>query len=130
MKNKNYIIKYNTKNLNLQIITMNQSFYIYIGDSQMLFENLFLSIPNQINKKENSDKNLLPENISCSQLINDEMNDLAEVLNNYLVSKLKIPIFLSFNIYEPLLTKDPFFIKFLQENIYNILSKNFIKKEL
>ena len=130
MKNKNYIIKYNTKNLNLQIITMNQSFYIYIGDSQMLFENLFLSIPNQINKKENSDKNLLPENISCSQLVNDEMNDLAEVLNNYLVSKLKIPIFLSFNIYEPLLTKDPFFIKFLQENIYNILSKNFIKKEL
>ena len=130
MKNKNYIIKYNTKNLNLQIITMNQSFYIYIGDSQMLFENLFLSIPNQINKKENSDKNLLPENISCSQLINDEMNDLAEVLNNYLVSKLKIPIFLSFNIYEPLLTKDPFFIKFLQENIYNILAKNFIKKEL
>ena len=130
MKNKNYIIKYNTKNLNLQIITMNQSFYIYIGDSQMLFENLFLSIPNQINKKENSEQNLLPENISCSQLINDEMNDLAEVLNNYLVSKLKIPIFLSFNIYEPLLTKDPFFIKFLQENIYNILSKNFIKKEL
>ena len=130
MKNKNYIIKYNTKNLNLQIITMNQSFYIYIGDSQMLFENLFLSIPNQINKKENSDKNLLPENISCSQLINDEMNDLAEVLNNYLVSKLKIPIFLSFNIYEPLLTKDPFFIKFLQENICNILSKNFNKKEL
>ena len=130
MKNKNYIIKYNTKNLNLQIITMNQSFYIYIGDSQMLFENLFLSIPNQINKKENSEKNLLPENISCSQLINDEMNDLAEVLNNYLVSKLKIPIFLSFNIYEPLLTKDPFFIKFLQENICNILSKNFIKKEL
>ena len=130
MKNKNYIIKYNTKNLNLQIITMNQSFYIYIGDSQMLFENLFLSIPNQINKKENSDKNLLPENISCSQLINDEMNDLAEVLNNYLVSKLKIPIFLSFNIYEPLLTKDPFFIKFLQENICNILSKHFIKKEL
>ena len=120
MKNKNYIIKYNTKNLNLQIITMNQSFYIYIGDSQMLFENLFLSIPNQINKKENSDKNLLPENISCSQLINDEMNDLAEVLNNYLVSKLKIPIFLSFNIYEPLLTKDPFFIKFLQENITTI----------
>ena len=58
MKNKNYIIKYNTKNLNLQIITMNQSFYIYIGDSQMLFENLFLSIPNQINKKENSDKNI------------------------------------------------------------------------
>lgn len=130
MKNKNYIIKYNTKNLNLQIITMNQSFYIYIGDSQMLFENLFLSIPNQINKKENSEHNLLPENISSSQLINDEMNDLAEVLNNYLVSKLKIPIFLSFNIYEPLLTKDPLFITFLQENIYNILAKNYIKKEL
>ena len=130
MKNKNYIIKYNTKNLNLQIITMNQSFYIYIGDNQMLFENLFLSIPNQINKKENSEQNLLPENISCSQLINDEINDLAAILNNYLVSKLKIPIFLSFNIYEPLLTKDPLFITFLQENIYNILVKNCIKKDL
>ena len=130
MKNKNYIIKYNTKNLNLQIITMNQSFYIYIGDNQMLFENLFLSIPNLIEKKDNQEQNLLPENISCSQLIKDEMNDLAEVLNNYLVSKLKIPIFLSFNIYEPLLTKDPLFIRFLQENIYNILSKIYIKKEI
>ena len=128
MKNKNYIIKYNTKNLNLQIITLNQSFYIYIGDHQMLFENLFLSIPNLINKNENKDKNLLPENISCSALINDEMNDVAEVLNNFLVSKLKIPIFLSFNIYEPLLLKDPLFISFLQENIFKILSKNNIEK--
>ena len=128
MKNKNYIIKYNTKNLNLQIITLNQSFYIYIGDHQMLFENLFLSIPNLINKNENKDKNLLPENISCSALINDEMNDVAEVLNNFLVSQLKIPIFLSFNIYEPLLLKDPLFISFLQENIFKILSKNNIEK--
>ena len=73
MKNKNYIIKYNTKNLNLQIITLNQSFYIYIGDHQMLFENLFLSIPNLVKKTENKAQNLLPENISCSALINDEM---------------------------------------------------------
>ena len=128
MKNKNYIIKYNTKNLNLQIITLNQSFYIYIGDSQMMFENLFLSIPNLVNKNENKEQNLLPENISCRALINDEMNDLAEVLNNFLVSKLKIPIFLSFNIYDPLLMKDPLFISFLQENIYKILSKNNIAK--
>ena len=124
MKNKNYIIKYNTKNLNLQIITMNQSYYIYIGDNQMLFENIYLSIPNRVNKEEKKEQNLLPENISCSPLINDEYYDLAEVLNNYLVSRLKIPIFLSFNIYEPLLLKDPLFIGFLQENIYNILSKN------
>ena len=121
MKNKNYIIKYNTKNLNLQIISMNQSFYIYIGDNQMLFENLFLSIPNQINKTENKEESLTPEKISCSALIDDEMNDLAEILNNYLVSKLKIPIFLSFNIYEPLLIKDPLFISFLQENVLKIL---------
>ena len=77
MKNKNYIIKYNTKNLNLQIITLNQSFYIYIGDNQMLFENLFLSIPNLVNKTENKEQTLFPENISCSALINDEMTDLA-----------------------------------------------------
>ena len=124
MKNKNYIIKYNTKNLNLQIITLNQSFYIYIGDNQMLFENLFLSIPNQINKIENKEQNLLPENISCSALIEDEMNDLGKALNNFLVSKLKIPIFLSLNIYEPLLIKDPLFISFLQNNIVEILTKN------
>ena len=124
MKNKIYIIKYNTKNLNLQIITLNQSFYIYIGDNQMLFENLFLSIPNQINKIENKEQNLLPENISCSALIEDEMNDLGKVLNNFLVSKLKIPIFLSLNIYEPLLIKDPLFISFLQNNIVEILTKN------
>ena len=106
---------------------MNQSFYIYIGDNQMLFENLFLSIPNQINKTENKEESLTPEKISCSALIDDEMNDLAEILNNYLVSKLKIPIFLSFNIYEPLLIKDPLFISFLQENVLKILTKNYIK---
>ena len=125
MKNKNYIIIYTIKNLNLQIITLNQSLYIYIGDNQMLFENLFLSIPNLVNKTENKEQKLFPENISCSALINDEMTDLAEILNNYLVAKLKIPIFLSFNIYEPLLIKDPLFIPFLQENILKILSNNY-----
>ena len=121
MKNKNYLIKYNTKTLNMQIITMNQSFYIYIGDNQMLFENLLLSIPNKLNKEENKEKGLLPENISCRNLIDDEINDLSEVLCNFLVSKLKIPIFLSLNVFDPLLIKDPMFISFLQENILQIL---------
>ena len=121
MKNKNYLIKYNTKTLNMQIITMNQSFYIYIGDNQMLFENLLLSIPNKLNKEENKEQGLLPENISCRNLIDDEINDLSEVLCNFLVSKLKIPIFLSLNVFDPLLIKDPMFISFLQENILQIL---------
>ena len=129
MKNKNYIIKYNTKNLNLQIITMNESFYIYIGDNQMLFENLFLSIPNRINNNEKTEQSLLPENISCTTLIEDEMNVLAEILIKFLVSKLKIPIYLSFNVYDPLLIKDSLFIGFLQENILKLLIKNQIKKE-
>ena len=120
MKNKNYVIKYNTKNLNLQIITMNNSYYIYIGDNQMLFENLLLSIPNKIDK-ENNEKSLLPENISCSTLIDDEVSDLTEVLSNFLVSKLKVPVYLSFNIFEPILMKDPMFISFLQEHILQIL---------
>ena len=93
----------------------------------MLFENLFLSIPNLVKKTENKDQNLLPENISCSALISDEMTDLASILNNFLVAKLKIPIFLSFNIYDPLLIKDPLFIPFLQENILEILTKNYNK---
>ena len=59
MKNKNYVIKYNTKNLNMQILTMNNSYFIYIGDNQMLFENLLLSIPNKIDKEKN-EKSLLP----------------------------------------------------------------------
>ena len=122
MKNKNYLIKYNTKNLNLQIITMNNSYYIYIGDSKMLFENLLLSIPNKIDLKE-QEKGLPPENISTSKLIDDEVNDLSEILNNFLVSKLKVPIYLSVNIYEPLLLKDPLFISFLQENILNLLTQ-------
>ena len=123
MKNKNYLIKYNTKTLNMQIITMNQSFYIYIGDNQMLFENLLLSIPNKLNKEENKEQGLLPENISCRNLIDDGINDLSEVLCNFLVSKLKIPIFLSLNVFDPLLIKDPMFISFLQENILQILIK-------
>ena len=120
MKNKNYVIKYNTKNLNMQILTMNNSYFIYIGDNQMLFENLLLSIPNKIDKEKN-EKSLLPENISCSTLIDDEVSDLTEVLSNFLVSKLKVPVYLSFNIFEPLLMKDPMFISFLQEHILQIL---------
>ena len=108
---------------------MNESFYIYIGDNQMLFENLFLSIPNRINNNENKEQSLLPENISCSTLIEDEMNDLSEILIKFLVSKLKIPIYLSFNVYDPLLIKDSLFIGFLQENILKLLIKNEIKKE-
>lgn len=122
MKNKNYIIKYNTNILNMQIITMNKSYYIYIGDNQMLFENLLLSIPNRLDNEKN-EKELLPENISCTKLIDDEMNDLAEVLNNYLVSKLKVPIYLSMNIYDPLIQKDPMFYSFLQEKISVLLTQ-------
>ncbi len=123
MKNKNYIINYNTKSINMQIITMNNSYYIYIGDSNLLFENLILSIPNKINdiNNDNNEKGLLPENISCSKLIDDEVDDSVEVLSNFLVSKLKVPVFLSMNIYDPLLMKDPMFISFLQENIIKIL---------
>ena len=125
MKNKNYVIKYNDKNLNLQIITMNNSYYIYIGDNKVLFENLLLSIPNKIDEKNDTnnenEKGLLPENISCSKLIDDDSNDMGEILNNFLVSKLKVPIFLSMNIYEPILLKDPLFLSFLQENILKLL---------
>ena len=122
MKNKNFLIRYNTKNLNLQIITMNNSYYIYIGDSKMLFENLLLSIPNKIDSKI-EEKGLTPDKISTSKLIDDEVNDLAEILNNFLVSKLKVPIYLSVNIYEPILLKDPLFVSFLQENILGLLTK-------
>ena len=122
MKNKNFLIRYNTKNLNLQIITMNNSYYIYIGDSKMLFENLLLSIPNKIDSKI-EEKGLTPDKISTSKLIDDEVNDLAEILNNFFVSKLKVPIYLSANIYDPLLLKDPLFISFLQEKILGILTQ-------
>ena len=122
MKNKNYIIKYNTKNLNMQIITMNQSYYIYIGGNTMQFDNLILSIPNQIDNDQ-SEKGLLPQNISSRKLIDDEATDLADILNNFLVSKLKVPVYLSFNVNDPLLTNDPMFFSFLQENILALLIK-------
>ena len=126
LNNKSYIIKYNLKNFNLQIITMNNSYYIYIGDNQMKFENLILSIPNTFNKEKNKDitndnKALLPENISSSLLIEDEINDSIKILNTFFVSKLKIPIYLSFNIDDPLIIKDSSFISFLEENILNLL---------
>ena len=35
----------------------------------MLFENLLLSIPNKLNKEANKEQGLLPENISCRNLI-------------------------------------------------------------
>ena len=116
MKNKNYIIKYSGKKFNLQIISMNKSYFIYMGDNQMNFENLLISIPTYNDKEKDS-----TEDISSRFLIDDESNDLSEVINNYLVSKLKIPIFFSCNIYDLLLLKDPLFISFLQENLLKIL---------
>jgi thiol-disulfide isomerase/thioredoxin len=45
MKNQNYILNFSNNDIPLQVLSMKDSYYIYIGNSNMTFDNLVMSIP-------------------------------------------------------------------------------------
>ena len=108
MKNQNYILNFSHNDIPLQVLSMKDSYYIYIGNSNMTFDNLVMSIPTL-------------DTIATSDLIDDIPNSYSKLLSQNLSQKLKKPIILSMNIVDVTLLANPMLIPFLEEKIFNIV---------
>ena len=108
MKNQNYILNFSNHDIPLQVLSMKDSYYIYIGNSTMTFDNLVMSIPTL-------------DTIATSDLIDDIPNSYSKFLSQNISQKLNKPIFLSMNIVDVTLLSNPMLIPFLEEKIFNII---------
>lgn len=111
MKSQNYSFFYDKdKTLQIQIITLDSSYYIYIGTYQMSFDNLNISFPSDTTPNANL----------C--LIDDTYSEIAKALCSILSSKCKKPIYLSFNISEDLFLLNPSLLTQLQGQLIPLLT--------
>ena len=109
MKNKNYILSFSNHDIPLQVLTMKDSYYMYIGNSNMSFDNLVMSIPTL-------------GYVASSDLIDDIPNSYSKIISQSLTQKLNKPIFLSMNINDVTLLANPMLIPFLEEKILSVLN--------
>lgn len=111
MKSQNYSLTFDRENtLQIQIITLERSFYIYIGTYQMSFDNLNVSFPTE---KTNDNSNI------C--LIDDSYSEIGKTLASILSSKCRKPVYLSFNLSEELFILNPLLLTQLQEQLIPLL---------
>ena len=117
MINENYVINFSKEKVLIQILKQSNSYYIYIGNTNMFFNNLILSIPFQ-----NSNENY--KNITSKDLIEDEdeINNYGKIISEFLSKKINKPIFISFNLNDDLIKTNPFIIEILQENLFKLLN--------
>ena len=117
MINENYVINYSKEKILIQILKQSNSYYIYIGNTNMFFNNLILSIPFQNNIDNN-------KNIVTKELIVDEneINNYGKIIGEFLSKKINKPIFISFNLNDELIKTNPFIIESLQENLFKLLN--------
>lgn len=111
MKNQNFILTFQKTSLSLQIITLTDSFFIYLSGGPMTFDNLTLAIFSN------------PSEISTIQLIDDSPNQISTTLANSLSSKLKVPIYLSLNLSDEQILCNPLLFSFLENEIFKLLKK-------
>ena len=109
MKNQNYILSFSNYDIPLQVLTMKDSYYIYIGNSNMSFDNLVMSIPTL-------------GYVASSDLIDDIPNSYSKIISQSLTQKLNKPIFLSMNINDVTLLVNPMLVPFLGEKILSVLN--------
>ncbi len=109
MKNQNYILSFSNHDIPLQVLTMKDSYYIYIGNSNMSFDNLDMSIPTL-------------GYVASSDLIDDIPNSYSKIISQSLTQKLNKPIFLSMNINDVTLLVNPMLVPFLEEKILSVLN--------
>ena len=109
MKNKNYILSFSNHDIPLQVLTMKDSYYMYIGNSNMSFDNLVMSIPTL-------------GYVASSDLIDDIPNSYSKIISQSLTQKLNKPIFLSMNINDVTLLVNPMLVPFLEEKILSVLN--------
>jgi len=84
MLNENYVINLSKEKILIQILKQSNSYYIYIGNTNMFFNNLILSIPFQ-----NNIENI--KNFTSKELIEDEneMNNYGKIISEFLSKKKK-----------------------------------------
>ena len=78
----------------------------------MQFDNLALSVLSQSG------------DVSTSEIIDDNQSEIGKTLAFSLSSKIKMPIFLSFNIADEAVAANPMLLPFLEKEVSNLLIKN------
>ena len=109
MKNRNFVLTFQKSLLSLQILSLENSYFIYIGSNQMTFDNLALSVIGQSGE------------VSTSELIDDNQSEIGKTLEFSLSSKVKMPVFLSFNISDEAVAANPLLLPFLEKEVSALL---------
>ena len=109
MKNRNFVLTFQKSLLSLQILSLENSYFIYIGSNQMTFDNLALSEIGQSGE------------VSTSELIDDNQSEIGKTLAFSLSSKVKMPVFLSFNISDEAVAANPLLLPFLEKEVSALL---------
>ena len=111
MKNKNFVLTFQKSLISLQILSLENSYFIYIGSNQMTFDNLVLSVIGQSGE------------VSTSELVDDNQSEIGKTLAFSLSSKIKMPVFLSFNISDEAVAANPLLLPFLEKEVSALLEK-------
>ena len=109
MKNRNFVLTFQKSLLSLQILSLENSYFIYIGSNQMTFDKLALSVIGQSGEG------------STSELIDDNQSEIGKTLAFSLSSKVKMPVFLSFNISDEAVAANPLLLPFLEKEVSALL---------
>ena len=111
MKNRNFVLIFQKSLISLQILSLENSYFIYIGSNQMTFGNLALSVIGQSGE------------VSTSELVDDNQSEIGKTLAFSLSSKIKMPVFLSFNISDEAVAANPLLLPFLEKEVSALLEK-------
>lgn len=111
MKNRNFVLTFQKSLISLQILSLENSYFIYIGSNQMTFDNLVLSVIGQSGE------------VSTSELVDDNQSEIGKTLAFSLSSKIKMPVFLSFNISDEAVAANPLLLPFLEKEVSALLEK-------
>lgn len=90
----------------IQIVVLNQSYFIYVGTTHLNFENLTIGMFSNSNKEQKPDfDNQTSDSFCCSSVILDDIySNHGKELAERLSYKFNCPIYLSFNIPDEYIT--------------------------
>lgn len=112
MKNKNYVFECFKTTLSIQILSLENCYYIYISSSQMNLDSLTVSFPSQS-----------LGSTSTVELMDEAPSMISSSLSSALSTKLKVPIYLSLNITDEALLSNPMLTQELEKELIGVLSK-------
>jgi hypothetical protein len=109
MENHNFIFVWEDYKFPIQIIKLQDSFFVYVGKQNFSFDNLIVS---NLMRDQNEP--------NCHTFIDDEFSEVGKNLASKLVMKFKCPFYVSFNIEDDMLN--------FNRGLYLILEKNIFDK--